>query len=119
MNVMSLSDQVSRLVAENQNLRVKVENDGKTIHLMRSQYDALASSVNRERDRLHREIQDLKIERDQSLRAFKEIDTTLLQAADLIMQAMRARQGVEIPEELPNRTAKPVVDARIPTPRIN
>ena len=44
----------------------------------------------------------------------QEIDTLLLQAADMIMQALRARQGNDVPEFLPDRKSKHVDDARLP-----
>lgn len=125
MNDIALIDQTTRMVTENQNLRVKSDNDDITINLMRSQYDALAgevkairdkaaSDVARTRDRAEREISDMRIERDQAVRAFKEIDTLLLQAADLIMQALRAREGNGTPEIMPKAMTPHIVDARIP-----
>ena len=51
----ALSDQVSRLVSDNQQLRVKVANDETTIHLLKDQYAALAATVNGLRDRHSRD----------------------------------------------------------------
>src|SRR4051812_12735440 len=42
---MTLSEQIDRLVAENQHLRVKSENDDKTLHLLKEQYRLLAAQV--------------------------------------------------------------------------
>jgi hypothetical protein len=89
----TLADQITDIVRENQNLRVKSDNDDKTIHLMRQQYDSLAAEVDGIRDKAAREIRALITERDQAVRKFKEIDTTLMQAAEIILQAARARVG--------------------------
>lgn len=118
MNNQSFADQASRLVTENQNLRVKSDNDDKTIFLMKEQYDGLSSSVESMRNKHDREMHTLRTERDHAVRAFKEIDTVLLQSADLIMQALRARQGNSTPDQIPDRTIALVNDSRLPTPRI-
>jgi hypothetical protein len=118
MNSQSFADQANRLVTENQNLRVKSDNDDKTIYLMKEQYDGLSSSVEAMRNKHDREMHTLRTERDRATRAFKEIDTVLLQAADLIMQALRARQGDGAPEQIPERPMALVNDSRLPTPHI-
>lgn len=107
------------MVTENQNLRVRTDNDSITIGLMRSQYDALAASVDAMRDKHDREMHKLRTERDQAVRSFKEIDSTLMQAADLIMQALRARQGDATPEQIPDRITSHVKDDRLPIARLN
>lgn len=114
MTDQSFADQANRMVVENQNLRVKSDNDDKTIHLMKDQYDGLSASVEAMRTRHDREMHTLRTERDQAVRAFKEIDTVLLQAADLIMQALRARQGNTTPDQIPDRPIALVRDARLP-----
>jgi len=130
MSVSTLSDQVDRMVAENQHLRVRCESQETTITLMRDQYDALAAQVNdiraksrfeveRARDRAESEVSELTIERDHAVRSFKEIDSILLQAADLIMQALRARQGDNTPEKMPERQTPHIVDDRLPIARLN
>jgi len=87
--IMTLSEQVDRLVSENQHLRVKSDNDDITRQLLKEQYDALAGSVENTRTKHEREMHLLRTERDQAVIAFKEIDTLLLQAADMVMQATR------------------------------
>lgn len=109
-NIITLSDQVDSLVIENQNLRVKSENDDKTIHLMKEQYDSLAATIGAIRQRaatdvakmraqLEETTSDLTIERDQAVRSKKEIETLLLQVTNLVMQALRARVGNEVAAE--------------------
>lgn len=126
----TFADQANRLVAENQHLRVKSDSDDLTIRLMREQYDGLAATVNNVRDKAaaeikatqdyaEHEISDLTIERDQAVRAFKEIDTLLLQAADLVMQALRAREGDAAPESLPTQRGMHIDDDRLPIARLN
>lgn len=126
----TLNDQVGELVAEVQHLRVKSNNDDTTISLMRAQYDALAADVSRirskaatevgiARDRADAEVTEMRIERDQALRAFKEIDTTLMSAADLIMQALRARAGEITPEVIPDRPTRDIRDDRLPIARLS
>lgn len=114
-----LSDQIRDIVTENQNLRVRTDNDAKTIFLMKQQYDALAASVDGMKDKHDREIHKMRTERDQAVRAFKEIDTTLMQAADLIMQALRARQGDATPEQIPERITPHIKDDRLPIARLS
>src|SRR5579862_1250224 len=69
-----LGEQVDALVSENQHLRIKSENDDKTLHLMREQYDALAASVEGLRAKHDREVHTLRTERDVAVRQFKTID---------------------------------------------
>jgi hypothetical protein len=115
----TLSTQVNQMVAENQHLRVKSENDDVTIRLMKEQYDALAASVDGLRNKHDRESYSLRTERDQAVRSFKEIDTTLMIAADLIMQALRARQGDSTPDHIPDRPALHINDERLPLHTFN
>lgn len=130
MSETALSDQVNQIVAENQHLRVKSENDDITLNLMKSQYDSLAAQVADIRSKARAEVEkarnmaadqiaDMTIERDQAVRAFKEIDTTLMQAADLIMQALRARQGDDTPEQIPDRVTPHLRDDRLPIARLS
>ena len=102
-NTETLSEQVNQMVTDLQHLRVKSENDDKTIHLMREQYDGLAASVEALAGRHEREIHAMRTERDQAVRRFKSIDTLLLQASNIIMQALRARSGDDTPEQIPDR----------------
>ncbi len=105
----TLHSQVADMVRENQNLRVKSENDDKTIYLMRAQYDTLAAEVDAIHDKYRREIRQLKTERDQAVRKFKDIDTILQQAGNFLMQAFRARVGDQLPE-----ISSQIEDARLP-----
>lgn len=125
MSETTFADQANRLVAENQHLRVKSESDDITINLMREQYDALAKTVNdvrrkaaaevaSARNTAEIEITGMMIERDQAVRAYKEIDTTLMQAAELVMQALRAKQGNGVPETIPDTVMPQIQDARLP-----
>lgn len=114
-----LGEQVDALVSENQHLRVKTDNQEKTYHLMKEQYDALAASVDGLRTKHDREVHTLRTERDQAVRQFKTIDTLLLQASNIIMQALRARQGDGTPEQMPDRPTRPIVDDRLPIARLS
>lgn len=125
MSLETLSDQVSRIIAENQNLRIRVENDAKTIRTMTEQYDDLAAQVDDIRNSAaadcenvrvwaNREVMAMQIERDQAVRKFEMVDTTLKQAADLIMQAARAAVGDLTPEKLPERKLAVIKDDRLP-----
>jgi hypothetical protein len=115
MNESTLSIQVSQMVLENQHLRVKSDNDDKTIHLMKEQYDAMAASVEGMRDRHVRELHEMRTGRDQAVRQFKTIDTLLLQASEIIMQALRARQGETVPAQIPDRPMPVVGHPLLPT----
>lgn len=125
-----LSDQVNGIIAERDHLRVKSESDDTTIHLMREQYDSLAATVASIRQKAAGDVEkaryaaeqvvtDMMIERDQAVRAFKAIDTTLMQAADLIMQALRARAGDSTPEKMPERVLPHIKDDRLPVARLS
>lgn len=130
MSTTTLIDQVDRMVAENQHLRVRCESQETTITLMREQYDSLAFTVDdirskarreveKARDNAESEVSGMTIERDQAIRAFKEIDGLLLQAADLVMQALRARQGDATPEKMPGMVLPHISDDRLPMARLN
>lgn len=121
----TLSDQVNALIAENRRLRMKSEADDKTIHVLKEQYDSLQSGVeNMVED--HRRIEnamledhrstvrELVAERDRAVRAYTEIEGNLNQAADLIMQAARARVGNETPDPMPQAHTPHLADSRIP-----
>lgn len=124
-NAATLAEQVDRLVAENQSLRVKSENDDKLIHLLKEQYSSLAAQVKGIREDAIREVERARhqrdadvsaaeIERDQALVAYKEIDGLLLQAGDLITQAARARIGNATPEKMPRQPLPAIEDSRLP-----
>ncbi len=115
----ALSDQVSRLVSDNQQLRVKVANDEKTIHLLKDQYSALSATVNGLRDRHAREVHDITSERDEAVVRHKEVTTLLLQAADIVMQALRANEGDLTPENIPDRRVAYIDDDRLPIARLS
>lgn len=130
MSEAALSDQINMMVAENQHLRVKSDSDDLTINLMRQQYDGLAaqvadirakarSEVEKARNMAEDQVADMTIERDQAIRSFKEIDTTLMQAADLIMQALRARRGDITPEQIPDVATVHFNDDRLPIARLS
>ena len=106
--------QVGAMVTENQNLRVKSENDDLTIKLMRNQYDSLAAEVDGIHQKYLREIRSLRTERDQAVRNYAIMDTLLMQAADLIMQAARARIGDTTPEMMPHALVPHIEDGRLP-----
>ena len=129
MSTMTLSEQVDRLVAENQHLRVKSDNDDKTIHLLKQQYDGLAAQVANIRDRAAADIasarqwamdnvQDMEIERNKAQVAYREMESLLLQATDLVAQALRARVGDGTPEKMPAAILPNIDDPRLPAPQI-
>jgi hypothetical protein len=124
-NILTLSEQVDRLVVENQNLRVKSENDDVTIHLLKEQYATLSGQVRSIREGAVREverarqqrddtIQDMQMERDQAVIAYREIETLLLRATDNITQALRARVGNSTPEKMPQAEVQHISDNRLP-----
>ena len=119
MNTITLSEQVDRLVSENQHLRVKTNNDEITRNLMKQQYDALAATVEGTRNKHEREVHLLRTERDQAVRAHREIDSLLMQAADLLVQAFRAREGDVTPEKMPVDRGNHLSDGRLPIARLS
>lgn len=124
-NQMTLSEQVDRLVAENQSLRVKSNNDDLMIHLLKEQYDILQRQVNGIRERADRDVEkarayardnvmDMQIDRDRALVAYREIEGLLLRATDTITQALRARVGDTTPEKMPAAELPHITDNRLP-----
>ncbi len=111
--------QADALVRENQHLRVKSDNDDKTLHLMREQYAALAASVDGMRDKYEREIRGLRVDRDQAVIKHSTIKSLLLQAADIIVQAARADVGNDTPEKMPSQIGAHLIDPRLPNLDIN
>ena len=121
----TLSEQVDRLVAENQHLRVKSENDDKTIHLLKEQYALLSKQVAGIREGAVREVEkartssrdavmDMQMDRDQAIIAYQEIESLLLRATDTITQALRARVGNATPEKMPQAELSVHDDERLP-----
>jgi len=110
--------QVDALVAENQHLRVKSDNDDKTLHLMQEQYKALAASVESMRNKYERQIFQLTTERDEAVVKHARIKSLLMQSADITMQALRADAGDETPEKMPPQTGAHIVDQRLPAAKI-
>lgn len=110
--------QVDALVAENQHLRVKADNDDKTLHLMQEQYRALSASVEGMRAKFERQIFQLTTERDEAMLKHSKIKSLLLQSADIIMQAARADVGDEAPEKMPPQTGRHIEDDRLPIARL-
>lgn len=124
-NQIALGEQVDRLVAENQHLRVKSENDDKVIHLLKEQYAQLQGQVQDIRDRAAREVEkarayardsvmDMQMDRDRAIVAYREIEGLLLRATDTITQALRARVGNETPEKMPAADLPHITDDRLP-----
>jgi hypothetical protein len=118
-NDINFGRQVDALVAENQHLRVKSDNDDKTLHLMQEQYKALAASVDSMRNKYERQIFQLTTERDDATVKHSKIKSLLLQAADIVMQAARADIGDETPERMPQQTGQHIQDDRLPIARLN
>jgi len=125
MTPTTLSEQIDRLVAENRRLRVKSENDDKTIHLIKGQYESLssqvrslresaASEVEKARSTALADVQDMEIELDQAKQAYREIESILMQITDSITQALRARIGNATPEKVPPTVVAKVDDDRLP-----
>lgn len=110
--------QIDALVAENQHLRVKSENDDITINLMREQYRAMAESVESMRNKYERQIFQLTTERDDAVAKRSKIKSLLLQGADITMQALRADAGDDTPEKMPAQTGTHISDDRLPIARL-
>lgn len=110
--------QVDALVAENQHLRVKSDNDNKTLFLMRQQYEALAASVDSMRDDYERKLHRARTECDQAIIKHSAIKSLLLQSADIVMQALRADAGDEAPEKMPANRGPHITDDRLPIARL-
>lgn len=115
----TFSRKAAELVAENQHLRVKAENQDITIVLMKEQYDSMAASVDGLRDKHDREMHKMRTERDQAVRKFATIKALLLQSADITMQALRAEQGDETPAQIPDRKTGHITDDRLPIARLS
>lgn len=124
-NPMTLSEQVDRLVAENQSLRVKSNNDDTMIHLLKEQYEILHRQVQGIRERADREVEkarafardsvmDMQMDRDRAIVAYREIEGLLLRATDTITQALRARVGDLTPEKMPEADLPHINDDRLP-----
>lgn len=116
MTIDAFSQQANQLVAENRRLLLKSQTDDETIRTIKGQYDQLAAGIeNMVED--HRKIErDLAIRADKAERAAKEIEGLLTRAADLIMQAFRARDGDATPEKMPQAQLAHVSDERLPMP---
>lgn len=132
----TLSIQVSALIDENRRLRKKSESDELTIAHMKTQYDQFAAEFDkvcaqydaqittlkmsyedqiREMKHDHtRSTTSLTMDRDRTARSNTEITGLLNQAADLIMQGLRARVGNQTPQEVPSNVLKLLDDDRIP-----
>lgn len=114
MNEATLAGQVAALIAENHRLRTKSIKDDDLIGVLKQQYDDLAAEMDGIRDFHARQTRALQTERDKAVRMFTEIDGLLLQATDLIMQALRARKGDDTPEKMPQAITPHLNDDRLP-----
>ncbi len=110
----TLSDQINALVSENRRLRMKSEADDKTIHVLKDQY-AMVTSGMEDIVEDHRRIErELTIKAHKAQAAYSEMEGLLDRAADLILQAARARVGDDTPEKMPEHSGTHVNDARLP-----
>lgn len=114
MDIDAFSTQVSDLVAENRRLLLKSQTDDDTIRTVKAQYDALSDGMeNLIED--HRKIErELSIRADKAERAAKEVEGLLARAADLIMQAFRAKEGDTTPAAMPMAQLAKINDPRLP-----
>ena len=95
----SFTDQASALVHDNRRLRIRVDNDERTIATLKAQYDQLAADF-KSAQQTWREIEhQLITERDRAVTAEKEINGLLNEAADLIIQAAARRATAASPAE--------------------
>lgn len=125
MNEERLSDQIGRLIDENRRLRVKSNEDDETIRMLTDKLEELQAGVNGMIE-THREAEDSMkeehraIQRDLSFRADnaeikeRKMRSLVNQAADLILQAMRAEAGDETPKKMPQRQLENLNDDRLP-----
>lgn len=94
----SFTDQASALVHDNRRLRIRIDNDERTIATLKAQYDQLAADF-KSAQQTWREIEHQIItERDRAVTAEKEIHGLLNETADLIIQAA-ARRAIATPVE--------------------
>lgn len=118
-DISTFSDQINRLIAENRRLLKKSEADDKTIHLLKEQYEGLHNGVE-DMVEDHRRIErDLVDKANRHELAYTEIVGLLDQAADLIVQAARARVGNVTPEKMPERQIPSIQDDRLPIARLS
>jgi chromosome segregation ATPase len=116
-NLTAFSDQINNLIAENRRLKNKSDADDKTIHVLKEQYNALQAGVEdmvEDHRKIERELVD---QANRHKVSYTEIDGVLMQAADLIMQAARARIGNATPAVVPTPPTKMVNDHRLPDVR--
>ena len=104
----------AKLVKENRGLVLQTETDAATIALLKKQYDDLAAGVESMVEDHRRIERELAIRADKAERACKEMEGLLQRAADLIMQAFRAREGDTTPETMPPQTGRHIQDSRMP-----
>lgn len=109
MTTTTLSDQINALVAENRRLRNKSTADDITIQTLTEQYERLQSGVEDMVEDHRRRERELIAAADRAERAYVSIQGLLDQAADLILQAARARVGDAMPAPVPHLT-----DSRMP-----
>ncbi len=117
-NTAPLTDQVGRLVARNRFLQVKSDSDDNVIRTLNDQYAKLASEVDGIRDESARRESAMRIERDKAVAKYEIINGLLVQTADLLMQAFRAREGDKTPEKAQERIVGAVTDDRLPIARL-
>lgn len=119
MTEVTLSDQISQLIAENRRLRNKSDADDKTIHLLKEQNDTLRNAWEDMVEDHRRTERDLAHDRDRHVVAYTEIDGLLHQVADLILQTTRARVGNATPEKMPQVRLPVHDDERLPIARLS
>lgn len=108
------TDQISGLIAENRRLRNKSDADDKTIHLLKEQYASVTGGIEDMIEDHRRVERDLTIEAHNAKVAYTQIQGLLDQAADLILQAARARIGDDTPAKMPAAIIPVLADGRMP-----
>ncbi len=109
-----LSDQINALIAENRRLLVENESLRRLHADVKQRYDTVTAGVN---DMIedHRHVErDLQFRVDKAETSEKEVAELLLQAADIIRQAFRARVGDNTPEKMPVAQLPALADGRMP-----
>ena len=85
--------------ADNRRLRIRVDNDERTIATLKAQYDQLAADFKSAQQSWRETEHQIITERDRAVTAEKEINGLLNETADLIIQAAARRATAAAPAE--------------------
>ena len=104
-NIMTLSEEVSAMVAQLRHLELKSDSDDRVIALLKEQNEQQAAELADIRHIRDAEFQKLRHERDIAVRRATEVMAIIESVGKLAIEGIRKIRGDDTPEQMPERPA--------------